>query len=100
MEKWSIRFLLGKRDLAAKLDDFLKEKLNPAYTHEVQAGNVIVGNCKDKNDGWKVALWVKHRSGLRPQFSVQAVDENGSVTYLGSCGKCKTGKDGKHTEHL
>ena len=95
--KWIIRFLMGKRDLAAKLDDFLKEKLNTAYTHEVRAGEVIVGNCRDKNDAWKTALWVKNNCGLKPKFLVEGRDGD-SIIYLSNCLLCRDGGE-PHDQH-
>ena len=101
MDKWIIRFLMGKRELAAKLDDFLKEKLNTAYTHEVRAGEVIVGNCRDRNDAWKTALWAKNNCGLwNPKFVIEGRDENGELIYLSTCTACREQKGlTSHRQH-
>ncbi len=74
MDRWEIRFLLGKRELAAKLAEFLEAHLNPAYSREARFGEVIVGNCRDIDEAWRVAL-IRHNSGLKPRFVIEGRDE-------------------------
>ncbi len=99
-DRWWIVFYLGKREIAAEMAEFLKERLNEAYSFEVRVGEVVVGNLRDKNDAWKVALFIKHNCGIRnPRYVIEARNANDKITWMSNCSSCREGEGQHHDEH-
>lgn len=101
MDKWTIRLLTGKRELAAKLSEFLAQRLDPAYTFEAHAGEVVVENARDRNEAWRVAIWVARNCGLGLRFVIEGhEDEHGELIYLSTCPTCVEQKGlTPHSQH-
>jgi hypothetical protein len=96
-EKWLIRFLLGSRELAEQMEKFLEMRLDPAFTFRQEAGEIVVENVDTRDRAWRVALWIKNQSGLRPRFVIEGLDERDNVIYISTCSLCRSG--GSHDKH-
>ena len=105
MDKWLIRFLMGRRELANKMAEFLRAKLDSVYTFEQRAGEVVVGfgpevsRVPTRDDAWKLALFVKNQSGLKPIFVIEEMDEQGRMVWVSNCSMCREKDKGPHYEH-
>jgi len=72
-----------------KLVGFLKEKLNPAYRFNPHDKFVDITNLRDRNDAWKVVLWIKNNCGVQIRFTIIEKDEQGNLLYHSTCAICK-----------
>jgi hypothetical protein len=99
MDRWTIHFYLGKRELVEKLTEFLGARLNPAYKFGKSAGKVDVDGCRDQSEAWRVALWIHHNSSMKPRFVIEALDDSGKVTYNSDCKTCREA-GGNHGMHV
>jgi len=100
--KWTITFLLGRRELAEQMAEFLRAELDPVYTFAVRAGDVVVGfgpNARPpiKDDAWKVAEFIRNQSPLgdKIRYVIEGRDEDSRLVYISTCELCR---DGTH-EH-
>lgn len=88
--EWKIYFPLGGKAQVDKLCAFLEERLNRAYGFSRRGGEVVIDRgLRDRDEGWRVALFVKHNAGMWVRFVVEGQDEHGNIVYLSTCPKCR-----------
>ena len=88
--KWTITFYIGGKEATDRLEAFLAARLNKAYTFKRHLGEIVVGNCRDKDESWRVALFIKNQSGLwNPTFIIEGRDESGNLVYISNCQTCR-----------
>jgi len=99
-ERWTV-CLFPRMEDVARLDEFLASKLDPAYRHRLGHGGrvLIEEGLRNKDEAWKVALWVKHNCGVgNLRHMIIGYDERDRTHYLSYCPKCRAG-EGPHHEH-